>query len=29
MELYFPVSMSVLVGDKHAVLCFCFIEDQA
>ena len=26
VELDFPISLSVKVGNKHAVLCFCFLE---
>jgi hypothetical protein len=26
MELDFPISLSVQVGNKHAVLYFCFLE---
>ena len=26
MKLDFPISLSVQVDDKHAVLCFCYLE---
>ena len=26
LKLDFPISLSVQVGNKHAVLCFCFLE---
>ena len=26
VKLDFPISLSVKVGHKHAVLCFCFLE---
>ena len=26
VKLGFPISLSVEVGHKHAVLCFCFLE---
>jgi len=26
VELDFPISLSVKVGKKHAVLCFCLLE---
>ena len=26
VELDYPISLSVKVGNKHAVLCFCFLE---
>jgi hypothetical protein len=26
MKLDFPISLSVKVGNEHAVLCFCFLE---
>jgi hypothetical protein len=26
VELDFPISIPVQVGDKHTVLCFCFLK---